>query len=136
MEKHLELTDAEFANQFSLGTLTPSSFTHEAHLRLAWIHIKEHGLHLAKVNIQLQLKNFVANLGAQDKYHATLTVAAIEAVHHFMSHSKASSFLAFIEEFPPLKENFKDLINSHYSFDIFSSKEARKTYLEPDVIPF
>jgi hypothetical protein len=38
MEKHLELTDLEFEANFKNCSLNPDIFSHEAHLRLAWIH--------------------------------------------------------------------------------------------------
>jgi hypothetical protein len=42
-ELHFSLTDIEFENQFENGTLKPELFSHEAHVRLAWIHIKKYG---------------------------------------------------------------------------------------------
>ena len=35
MEKHLELSDQELEFQFSNGSLEPTLFTHEVHLRVA-----------------------------------------------------------------------------------------------------
>ncbi len=136
MEKHFELTDTEFEAQFANCALDPSLFSHEAHLRLAWIHITKYGLEQAEENIQTQLKNYVAQLGAQDKYHTTVTVAAIKAVYHFIQKSQTKSFKAFIADCPRLKENFKELMGAHYNFDIFGSKEARQAYIEPDSLPF
>ena len=136
MEQHFELSDAEFEQQFSNCQLHPSLFSHEAHLRLAWIHIDKYGLEQATQNIQEQLQNFVAHVGATDKYHETLTVAAVQAVGHFMKSSEADNFKDFIVENPPLKTNFKELINSHYSFDIFNSSEAKTEFIVPDVLPF
>ena len=50
--------------------------------------------------------------------------------------SKTDNFKDFILEHPQLKNNFRDLIARHYSFDIFKSNEAKSHYLEPDLIPF
>lgn len=116
--------------------LDPSIFSHEAHLRLAWIHLDKYGLEQAKDNIQKQLQNFVAHVGATGKYHTTLTIVAIQAVDHFMKQSKSRDFVSFIKEFPQLKESFKELVASHYSFDVFNSPEARIEFLAPDVVPF
>ncbi|MEL6719014.1 MAG: hypothetical protein AAFP82_09885 [Bacteroidota bacterium] len=136
MEKHFELTNAEFEQQFASCELDPSFFSHEAHLRLAWIHIHKYGLEQAKKNIQEQLQNFVAHVGAKDKYNRTLTVAAIHAVSHFMQLSKADNFPEFIAEFPQLKSEFKALIATHYSFDVFNSAKAKTHFLVPDLMPF
>lgn len=134
--RHTQLSDSELIEQLENCTLNPTIFNHEAHLRLAWIHINTFGLEQAKENIQRQLQNFVEHLGATDKYHKTLTIVAIEAVNHFMKKSQSSTFKDFIIEFPQLKDNFKGLINSHYSFDIFNSTTAKNEYLKPDIHPF
>jgi len=136
MEAHYQLSDAEFKRQFADCELDPSIFSHEAHLRLAWIHIQQYGLEQAIENIQAQLKKFVSHVGAEDKYHETLTVAAVQAVSHFMEQSQSENFKDFIGEFPQLKHSFKELIGSHYSFDVFSSDKARTVFLEPDLLPF
>ncbi len=136
MSELTKLTDEEFLEQFRECKIDPAAFDHEAHLRLAWVHIRKYGLEKAKANIQAQLQKFVEYAGARDKYHTTLTVAAIEAVNHFMQKSSAQRFDEFIREHPKLKDDFKTLISSHYSFDIFSSEEARKGFVAPDVQPF
>ncbi|RMG77980.1 MAG: hypothetical protein D6714_18970, partial [Bacteroidetes bacterium] len=113
-EKHFELSDAEFERQFTACELDSAIFSHEAHLRLAWIYIFRDGREGAERKIQEQLKNFVASVGASDKYHTTLTVAAVRMVSHFMRQSKADNFRDFIGSFPALKSDFKGLIARHY----------------------
>ena len=136
MENYFNLSDLEFENQFANCTLNPELFSHEAHLRLAWIHITKYGIDKAEENIQTQLKNFVQFVGASDKYNKTLTIVAIKAVNHFILQSKSNHFNNFIIEFPQLKTAFKPLINSHYSIDIFNSEKAKTEFIKPDVSPF
>lgn len=136
MEKHFLLSDTEFEQQFNSCELSPEDFSHEAHLRLAWININQYGIEQAEQNIQSQLKRYVEFIGAKDKYNTTLTVAAIKSVYHFMRKSKSASFKDFIVEFPRLKYGFKDLMNSHYGFDIYNSEKAKSEYLVPDLLPF
>jgi hypothetical protein len=136
MEKHRELSDTVFLQQFASCQLTPELFSHEAHLRLAWLHLEEHELEEAIRLVAHQIIAYVTALGAGDKFNMTLTVAAIRVVHHFRQKAKSTRFLAFIREFPQLKNNFKELLDSHYTIDIYQSPLARKTYLEPDLLPF
>lgn len=136
MESHLELSDKEFLQKFMSCELDPSYFTHEAHLRLAWLNIHKYGCKQAEINIQNQLLNYVEFVGAKDKYNMTLTIAATKAVSHFMHKSKALNFSDFIEEFPRLKHNFKELMACHYGFDIYNSAQAKSKFLEPDLLPF
>ncbi|MGC4022786.1 MAG: hypothetical protein QM734_12980 [Cyclobacteriaceae bacterium] len=136
MESHYSLTDLEFEIQFSLASLNPKLFNHEAHLRLAWIHITKYGVGSAIENICSQLKYFTQSIGAADKYNETVTVAAVRAVDHFIRKSNHSTFQKFIEENSRLKTHFKDLISSHYRTDIFNSASAKKLFLEPELMPF
>lgn len=133
---HGELTDKEFEDQFSLGILDPKLFNHEAHVRLAWIHINRYGEQTAINNISAQIKAFAAKLGLHDKYNHTVTVAAIKVVHHFMNKSGSNSFNDFIQEFPRLKNNFRELLDTHYGIDIYHSRKAMTEYIEPDLVPF
>ncbi len=136
MENHRLLSDAEFEAQFANLTFAASDFTHEAHLRLAWIHIKKYGVDQAVENICLQIKALVDHLGVSEKYHATVTEAAVRAVYHFILKSRKEPFLSFMKENPQLISEFKALLNSHYSFDIFKSEAARQKFLVPDIAPF
>ncbi len=136
MQAHYTLSDAEFEQQFEAGALDPALFTHEAHLRWAWIHISKYGLERALEHIHAQLKRFVAGVGAADKYNATLTTAATKAVYHFWARSETRTFPDFLAENPRLATQFRELMEAHYSFDIFQSEAAKQTVLEPDLLPF
>lgn len=136
MADHFQLSDAAFEEQFAACTLDASLFSHEAHLRLAWIHIKNYGLSKAIDNVCNQLVQYTKHLGAENKYNKTLTVAAVKAVYHFMQRTTANNFADFIAGFPRLKFNFKELMAAHYQTDIFSSEQAKKEFLEPDLLPF
>ena len=59
IEKHFKLGDDEFEKAFETCTLDPLLFTHEAHLRLAHIHIQKYGRLNAIENIRYQLKNYL-----------------------------------------------------------------------------
>jgi hypothetical protein len=109
MELHYSLGDEEFERQFGECTLDPTWFTHEAHLRLAWIHVTRYGLHPAIGNICAQLRQFVVYAGAADKYDETLTIAAIRVVAQLARQSQASRFMDFMSEYPQLKTDFRSL---------------------------
>lgn len=136
MEKHLELSDEEFLRQFTHCTLNPSIFSHEAHLRLAWVNIRAYGIVQATANIQSQLLKFVEAIGEKDKYNKTVTIAGLLIVNHFIQRSNSDNFTGFLSGFPKLKTDFRGLIASHYSIDIFTSQKAKSEYLEPDILPF
>jgi hypothetical protein len=136
METHFSLTDIEFEQQFEKGNLNPAIFSHEAHLRLAWIHINKYGEEMAIRNICTQLIQFTKAVDASSKYNHTLTVASVKAVSHFINKSNSNNFKDFISENQRLKSNFIELINTHYKTDIFNSAVAKIKFIEPDLVPF
>lgn len=136
MQAHLLLSDDQFLRQFRQCTLDPALFTHEAHLRLAWLVLRSAGSAGAVETVPRLIRQYVAHLGAEDKFNLTLTVAATKAVDHFLRRSRANTFPEFMTEFPRLKHNFRDLMAAHYGFDIYGSARAKVTFLEPDLLPF
>ena len=136
MEPHFELRDKSFGKQFADCSLNPAIFSHEAHIRLAWTHIKKYGIEQAVENICGQLLAFVDHVGARDKYNKTLTVAAVRAVNHFIGKTDADNFADFILACPRLKTHFKELMAAHYAIDIYHSEKAKQEYLEPDLLAF
>ena len=133
---HTQLSDAEFLKRLEHFELSAEDFNHEAHLRLAWVQIKLLGVEEAKNRIAEQLLGFVAHLGATEKFNTTLTQASVEVVNHFMEKSKSNEFDEFILEFPHLKTQFLDLLQSHYSKEMLSSNLAKTEYVEPDLMAF
>ncbi len=136
MDNHYQLSDQEFIAQFANCSLPPSLFTHEAHLRLAWVLISTYGLEAACPLSCQHIKNFDIVHGDGSKFNTTVTIAATKVVYHFIQKSQSSTFQDFIQEFPRLKYNFRELLDCHYGFDIFSSIQAKTAYLAPDLLPF
>lgn len=133
---HFQLTDAEFESQFEKGELSPKLFSHEAHLRLAWIYIQKHGEERASEKISREIQQFDRIHGDGTKFNATVTVAAVKMVNHFIQKSTADNFNSFIGEYPRLKTSFKDLLEQHYKMNMFTNEEAKFRFVEPDLLPF
>ena len=136
MQDHFIFSDSEFEEAFKNKSLQPQFFNHEAHLRLAYIHIQTYGIDQAIDNVCTQIKAYAESLGAHDKFHKTVTVAAVKAVYHFMLKTKTDNFKEFIQENPRLKSNFMDLLSQHYGIDLFNNEQARSSFLQPDLLPF
>jgi hypothetical protein len=98
--------------------------------------IQTHGLKRGSEIICEQILAFVKPLGAEEKFNKTLTVASMNIVHHFMQKAEADNFLDFIQAFPTLKYDFKQLVSQHYSFDILTDDRTKKEYIEPDLVGF
>lgn len=128
------MNDQEFLLQFGNCTFPPELFDHKAHLRLAWLQIKQYGIEQALENCCEYISGFASFHGDHQKFNKTITNASVYAVQHFMEDEH--TFEEFIEKNPQLLSDLKALINSHYSYDIFVVENARKLFIEPDVQPF
>ncbi|MEM7657906.1 MAG: hypothetical protein AAF399_17405 [Bacteroidota bacterium] len=136
MSSHYDLSDQAYAEKFAQGRFPARLFSHEAHLRLAWIHLRQHGLEMAIANMREQIPALAVRCKVPEKYNDTVTVAAVYAIHRVDQHSSAADFPAFLAEHPELHTQFRELLSRHYSIDIFRSPEAKARYLEPDLLPF
>jgi hypothetical protein len=65
MKTHYDLSDTQFEEAFKRAILAPQLFTHEAHLRLAWLHIKNYEIDNAITTITSQIKNYTRILSAE-----------------------------------------------------------------------
>ncbi len=133
-QKHYQLSDAEFEQQFANCTIDPTLFSHEAHVRLTWIHLKKYGMERTINNMQKQISDFARFHIAKGKYHTTITVAAVQIINLFMQKSNSILFKEFIKEHRILIDNFKNLLGSHYSKSVLHSETAKTKYIEPDLI--
>lgn len=136
MKDHFQYSDETFEALFASNKLEPSLFNHEAHLRLAWIHITKYGCEQAVVNVCEQIESYAHHLGAGDTYNRTVTMAAVRAVFHFTLKNDINDFREFINAYPRLKTNLKALLSQHYGIDIFNSEIAKSIFLQPDLLPF
>ncbi|MEQ6167543.1 hypothetical protein AAOE16_10135 [Ekhidna sp. MALMAid0563] len=136
IKDHWQYTDDKYEKVFESYKLKPGLFSHEAHLRLAYIHIQKYGVEQAEHNMCNQIKGFAESLGVYDKFNKTVTIASVKAMHHFMQNAKSDNFKDFIQEFPRLLSNFKDILGQHYGFNVFAGKRAKREFIAPDLLPF
>lgn len=131
-----ELDDDGFLDAFRSGSLPLSSFTHEAHLRLGWLHLTREPLEAAVENVAQEIQHFVRVYGKEDKYHHTLTVAALHILASRIRSSEIRSFRSFMDRNPDLLTDLKALVGQHYSAERLSSPEAASRWVKPDLRPF
>ncbi|MBL4604702.1 MAG: hypothetical protein JKY02_03310 [Flavobacteriaceae bacterium] len=136
MEKHYRFSDEVFERKFKEGKFPPLCFSHEAHLRLAYIHLKKYGVEKSIENMCGQIYDFAIQHGATMKFNATVTFASLNIMNHYMERSESDNFPDFIKEHPFLLKDFKGVIKKHYSQDVFRSPEAKAEIIHPDLAPF
>ena len=130
------LTDREFIAQFEAKALHPQYFNHRGHLRLGWLYLTAYPLDEAITKTCSGIRDYATHLGAKNKFHTTLTVAAVQIVHERMMGSTVTSFDEFLEHNRDLMDDLPQLIDQHYSRELLFSEMARERYIEPDLQPF
>jgi len=136
VKDHWQYSDEEYEKQFETFRLKPGMFSHEAHLRLAYIHIHKYGAAQAETHMCRQIKGYAESLGVYDKFNQTVTMASVKVMDKFMRHAKSSTFKALLVEFPELLSDFKGILGQHYSYNVFGDPNAKAAFQEPDLLPF
>src|SRR5580765_5341691 len=89
--------DRDFRSAFEACALATSEFTHEAHVRLAYVHLVELDVESAVQRMREGLLRFLEHHGLpRSKFHETITRAWVLAVRHFMERSTSTSSADFI----------------------------------------
>jgi hypothetical protein len=135
MRCRLSTGDVQFRHEFEAGVISPASFNHRAHVRLAYVYLVDNETAAAQRLMQSALWSFLRRHGIETtKYHETLTQAWILAVRHFMENTPdTASADAFIERNPALLDS--KIMMSHYSAALLFSDEARARFVEPNLAP-
>ena len=147
------MTDDEFLLAFEACTFTRPEWTHEAHVRMAWLYLSRRPFTEAldrirrgiwKLNSRigqplrthqapdrhLPLRHRRAN-GDPNGYHETITVALTRIIASRIH--PGEEYAAFRERNPDLFERKLSALYSHYSNTLLWSPEARHRLEEPDI---
>ena len=118
---------------FENGSLDPAQFSHRMHLSLAWGYLQRDGFPDGALQFRRHLQNYVAKVGAQSKYHETLTWAYLALLNEelCLRSPVGESFEAMIQRRPDLLDHRNGAISRHYSQAQLDSPEARRVFLLP-----
>jgi hypothetical protein len=111
------------------------AFRHRQHIHLAFLAVHRYGTAEATARIGQWIRHLAAYERAPQKYNATVTRAWTEIVgQHVAADPASTDFDGFAERHPALLD--KRLLTRHYSPAVLASVRARRTWAEPDLIPF
>ena len=128
------MTDEDFARAFERGEVTPAAFDHRAHVRVAWVYVREGPTFgAATARIREGIQRFAAAANASQKYHETITVLWMRLLADAASRVPACQFAELLERCPELAD--KELPLQYYSRERLFSESARREWVEPDQRP-
>lgn len=124
------MDDRAFVAAFEDCSLPPAEFPHRAHVRLAWLYLREEPLLPVLGRYTAGIKRYATNLGAATKYHETITWAFLFLIHERMQRSSAPTFEAFAGENEDL---FESILGRYYRAETLASDVARAAFVMPDL---
>lgn len=130
-------SDQALLRDFESRALTDDEWTHEAHLRVAFIYLTRHGQDGALRRLRAGIRALNATHGKTGAYHETITVAWARILGERLArpsiwyHSEA-----FLADHPELLGPPSDAaLSKHYSPARLATKRARDNFVEPDRAP-
>ena len=132
------MNDTDLLQAFESCRLTPASFRHREHLRVAYLYLVRSPFDLAHARFEAGVQRLLAHLGAPaSHYHATLTRAWLLAVHHFLRREGAKATSEQFLSAPCAASCLLDqqIMLTHYSAERLFSAAARAEFIGPDLDP-
>jgi len=124
------MTDQEFLRSLETCELAEKDFAHAAHVRAAYLYLKEYEFAEALRRIRGAIRNYTEHLGKPDRYHETITVAYLALIQqHLCERGDAGGWLAFARENAELFQ--PDLLLRFYSRAQLESAMARRIFVLP-----
>ncbi|MDV7187354.1 hypothetical protein R3X25_08690 [Lutibacter sp. TH_r2] len=119
------MSNTDLLEKIENCTLPTSEFNHETMLKLAWILINKYGVEKAIAKNAALKENYFINAMNSEKFNISLSRAYVEIMYYFMEQSShPQDFNRILNAFPRLKYNFRNLVKTHYGYNIL--KEHRK----------
>ncbi len=110
------------------GTLPPSEFSHRSHVQAGWFYLQHWPLREAAHRFRDSLRAYVRGLGAEEKFHVTLTLAFMHLIHERTR--AGESWDAFAARNPELFDDARALMSRHYTADALA--RGGLAFVEPD----
>lgn len=134
MEPHT-LSNQELIQELKSGSLDSNYLTHETLLNLSWDLLNDSKNPEEAIAKQKELLQNYQSYLTTDKSNDILVQAYIEILNYFKSISSAKTLEKLLREFPRIKFSFKNLLKTHYGYNILKEEPSEsKTPLVGPII--
>jgi hypothetical protein len=124
------LTDHEFLQALESCTLPESQFGHAAHVRAAYLYLRQADFVGALDRMRRAIRNYSTRQGKPGRYHETITVAYVALIQqHVCERGPGDGWESFARDNSELLD--PDLLGRFYSREQIESETARKIFLLP-----
>jgi hypothetical protein len=130
-------TDGALLAGFESRAIPATEWTHEAHLRIAWLLARDRPLDDAHIMFRVGLLKLNDSHGVPESpmrgYHETITRAWLAVVGGAAHRDAAPDSMTFLSRHPEFMD--KKYLSRHYSPERLMSVAARARWTEPDREP-
>lgn len=129
------MDDEELVTAFESLTLAPGDFHHREHVRLGFaLLVRERDLATAALRFRTALRKFTAHVGAENKYHETITWAYLTIIAERMAARTFASSQELLAAHPDLLDHKTGAIAAHYDVSaLLADTHARTAFVLPRV---
>lgn len=127
------MDDAEFLRAFEDATLPRDAWTHEAHVRMAYLTLAQRPFDEALTWIRDHIRAYNAAQGNHTGYHETITVAFVHAIAARRADNPLRSWTAFADAHPELLN--AAFLGDHYAPEALKDNASRLAFVPPDRAP-
>ena len=132
MTTGVQLSDAELLRQFEDTSLPTSFFSHQQHVRVAWLFVRRHGMPGAMTSFSDALRRFANAKGAHNLFHVTITWAYLLIIHERQETCRAMTWDSFAADNADLLAWKPSLLDRFYTAETLWSERARRSFVMPD----
>lgn len=132
MTTAVPLSDAELLQQFEDTSLPTSLFSHQQHVRAAWLFVRRHGMPAAITAFSDALRRFADAKGAHNLFHVTITWAYLLLIHERQEKCQAVTWDSFAASNADLLAWKPSLLDRFYTAETLWSERARRSFVMPD----
>ncbi len=127
--------DLAFARAFARAALPAAEFSHRGHVRVAWVYLRGRPFARAALCFGRHLRRYARALGAEGKYHETLTWAYLALLNEGLQAAPpGESFERFLERCPEFADAKAGLLARYYDAALLASPLARRAFLLPRAV--
>jgi uncharacterized glyoxalase superfamily protein PhnB len=125
------MTDQELLDAFDAGRLDPAGFPHAAHVRVAWLCLRDAPFEQALGRLRRGLKHLAIRAGQPHRYHETITAAYLRLIERQVQHVGATTWEEFARQSPDLLAPDMHVLHELYDRATLDSPEARGRFVQP-----
>ncbi|HEU5047483.1 MAG TPA: hypothetical protein VFT64_06535 [Rickettsiales bacterium] len=126
-----------FLAAFEGCKISKAEWTHEAHVRMAWLYLKAYGDWTSALPIVRNgIKRLNQSHGNMNGYHETITIVYLQLVAERLEDSETVlSWPEFMRKYPELLDYNSPAFLRYYSRELIFSQQARQQFVAPDLTP-